>query len=258
MTRIAVAGATGRVGRPTVELLEEAGHEVVPIARSRGVDVITGEGLAAALAGVEVIVDAATGPSPDETAATEFFVTATRNLQEAGAAAGVRRVIVVSIIGIDRVSGGFLAAKRVHEAAHREGPIPARILRAAQFHEFVEVVMGWGRQGDVVSVPNMRTQLVAARSVAEKLVELALSDAVGPETLEIAGPREERLVAIAELVAERRGGGLRVERYSDPSDPDAALIEEAGVLLPGPGATLAGPTFAEWLESYADTTASAS
>jgi uncharacterized protein YbjT (DUF2867 family) len=258
MTRIAVAGATGRVGRPTVELLEERGHEVVPIARSCGVDVITGEGLAEALVGVEVIVDAATGPTPDEAAATEFFLTAARNLQELGAAAGVRKVVVVSIIGIDRVPGGYEAAKVAQEVAHREGPIPAQMLRAAQFHEFVEQLLGWCRQGDVLYVPNMRTQLVAARSVAEKLAELAVSDAVGPEILEIAGPREERLVAIAELLVERRGGGLRVERYSDPSDPNAALVDEAGVMLPGPGATLAGPTFAEWLESYADTKASAS
>jgi putative NADH-flavin reductase len=66
MTKIAVTGATGRLGSPLVEILEGQGHEVVPIARSKGVDVITGEGLAEALAGVDSIVDAATGPSPDE------------------------------------------------------------------------------------------------------------------------------------------------------------------------------------------------
>src|SRR5215207_5663789 len=98
--RIAVAGATGRVGHHVVEILESGGHEVVAISRSTGVDVITGAGLPEALEGVECIVDAASGPSPDQQAATDFFTTAARNLQELGARAGVKRIVVVSIVGI--------------------------------------------------------------------------------------------------------------------------------------------------------------
>src|SRR5262245_48044224 len=109
--KIAVTGATGRVGAPLVEMLEERGHEVVAISRSNGVDVISGDGLEAALAGVERIVDAATGPSPDEESATEFFTTSARNVQEAGAAAGAKEIVVVSIIGIDKFEGGYNAAK---------------------------------------------------------------------------------------------------------------------------------------------------
>src|SRR5918999_1089044 len=97
--RIAVTGATGRVGHHIVDLLETSGHEVVAISRAKGVDVITGDGLDEALAGVEVIVDAATGPSPDREAATEFFTASARNLQQAGERAGVGRIVVVSIIG---------------------------------------------------------------------------------------------------------------------------------------------------------------
>ena len=89
MSKIAVAGATGRVGRHVVDVLRERGHDVVPIARAHGVDVITGEGLADALAGVETVVDAASFPSPDQAAATEFFLTATENLQREGERAGV-------------------------------------------------------------------------------------------------------------------------------------------------------------------------
>jgi uncharacterized protein YbjT (DUF2867 family) len=112
--KIAVAGATGRVGRHVVEVLTERGHDVVPISRTHGVDVITGEGLAEALAGVECIVDTATGPSPEQQAATEFFTTAARNLQEAGQLAGVQRIIVVSIINTDRLKGGYAIAKVAH------------------------------------------------------------------------------------------------------------------------------------------------
>ena len=172
--RIAVAGATGRVGRHAVEALESRGHEVVAISRSGGIDLVTGEGLAEALVGVEAVIDAATGPSPEEAAATEFFLSVSRNLQEHGERAGVQRIVVVSIIGIDRFGGGYGAAKVAHEQAMLAGPVPARILRATQFHEFVGQLVDWGRQGEVSYVPNARMQPVAARAVAEALADLAL------------------------------------------------------------------------------------
>ena len=164
--KIAVAGATGRVGHHVVDVLKAAGHDVVPMSRSLGVDVITGGGLAAALAGVECVIDTATGPSPEQEPATTFFTTAARNLQEAGQQAGVQRMVVVSIIGVDHSTGGYGAAKLAHEQAMLAGPVPALVLRAAQFHEFVPLLIEWGTQGDVAYVPRMRTQLVAARTVA--------------------------------------------------------------------------------------------
>src|SRR4029077_20073028 len=188
--------------------------------------------------------------------ATEFFTTATRNLEEEGVKAGVHKLVVVSIIGTDEATGGYGAAKLAHERAALAGPIPARILRAAQFHEFVEVLMGWGRQGDVVYLPKMRTQIVAARTVAEALAGLALSpEAEGEYPAEIAGPREEYLPDLAQLVAAKRGEEVKIEAVSNPADPDDALNSNGG-LLPGPHATLAGPTFAAWLDtqSYPKTT----
>jgi uncharacterized protein YbjT (DUF2867 family) len=249
-TTIAVAGATGRVGRPVVDILESRGYEVVPIARSLGVDVITREGLDQALTGVHTIIDVATGPSPDQHAATEFFTTSTRHLHEAGERAGVQRLVIVSIIGIEKFAGGYNAAKVAHEQAALAGPIPARIVRTAQFHEFVEELMRWGTQDGVSYVWRMRTQLVSARTVAEELVDLATApDAEfdAAQTTEVAGPREEWLAEAASLVAARRGDGLRVEELSDPSDPDSELYAN-GAVLPGPDAKLAGPTFEEWLE----------
>jgi uncharacterized protein YbjT (DUF2867 family) len=251
--KIAVAGATGRVGRHVVDVLTAGGHDVVPISRSSGVDVVTGERLAEALAGVACIIDAATQPSPDEEAATAFFTASARNLQEVGEQTGVEQIVVVSIIGIDRFTAGFLAAKAVHERVMLSGPIPVRILRAAQFHEFVPEVVEWARQGDVSYVPRMRTQLVAARTVAEALADLANGPGLArgsfePPFPEIAGPREENLVDIAKLLAARHGDPLRIEEVSNPGDPDRDLYE-AGALLPGPDATLAGPTFEEWLDS---------
>jgi uncharacterized protein YbjT (DUF2867 family) len=253
--KIAVAGATGRVGRHVVDVLEAGGHDVVPMSRSCGVDVVTGEGLDTALDGVECVIDVATGPSPDQEAATEFFTAAARNLQEAGERAGVRRMVVASIIGIDRFTAGYCAAKVAHERAMRSGPIPVRVLRAAQFHEFVGQLVEWGRQGEVSYVPEMRTQPVAARTVARALTDLATApqSAVEPGSSgapisEIAGPREESLVDMAILLAARRGDPVRIEGVSDPDDPDRDLYA-TGALLPGPDAVLAGPTFVEWLDS---------
>src|SRR6185312_11013550 len=185
--RIAVAGATGRVGHHVANVFGERGHEVVPISRSHGVDVITGEGLHTALTGVQTIVDAATGPSPEKDAATAFFVTAADNLHRAGSQAGVGRMVVVSIIGLEHLGGGYNAAKLAHE-----------------------------------------------RFVAP--------------FAEIAGPREERLVEAARLLAARRGDPARIEESRNRDDPDAGPTAD-GALLPGPHATLAGPTFAQWLDS---------
>jgi len=262
-SKIAVAGATGRVGRHVADVLKAGGHKVVAMSRSSGVDVVTGDGLEAALDGVGCVIDTATGPSPEEQAATAFFTAAARNLQQAGQRAGVRRIVVVSIIGCDRFSGGYGAAKVAHEQAMRAGSIPVGILRAAQFHEFVAQLVDWGRQGEgeVSFVPEMRTQLVAASTVAQTLADMALatdpewaraaaagSGPAAPPIPEIAGPREESLVEMARLLVARRGDPVRIQGVRDPSDPDSAIYT-SGALLPSPHATLAGPTFEEWLHA---------
>ena len=253
--KVAVAGATGRLGHHLVEVLTADGHDVVAMSRATGVDIVSGEGLADALPGVECIIDAATGPSPDQQEATDFFSRAARNLHEAGEQAGVKRMIVVSIIGIDQFTGGYSAAKLAHEQAMLAGPIAVDVVRAAQFHEFVAQLVDWGRQGDVSYVQQMRTQPVAARSLAVVLAGLATNpDAstplggAGAPFLEVAGPREESMVELAKRLTARRGDPLRIEGVSDPSDPDSHL-SASGALLPGPGAILTGPTFDAWLDA---------
>jgi uncharacterized protein YbjT (DUF2867 family) len=248
---IAVAGATGRAGRHLVDILTGEGHNVVAISRSNGVDIVTGDGLAEALVGVQSIIDVATGESAEQAEAEEFFTAAARNLQDAGARAGVDQIVVVSIIGIDRFTSGYGAAKRVHEQALLSGPVPTQILRAAQFHELVAQLTDWGRSGEVSYVPQMRTQLVSARAVARELADLAIHHEREPSNdpiPEIAGPRVESLVEMATLLVARRGDPLRIEGVTNPDDPDRGLYE-TGALLPRPHAKLAGPTFEEWLEA---------
>jgi uncharacterized protein YbjT (DUF2867 family) len=244
---IAVTGATGRVGSHLVEILTERGHHVVPIARSKGVDVVSGEGLDEALVGVDTIIDAATGPSPDRDEATAFFTASARNLQRAGAAAGAKRIVLVSIIGIDKFRGGYNAAKVAQEQTLLEGPLPVRIVRAAQFHEFVEELVGWMIQDGVAYVPEMRTQLVAARVVAQALADAAEEpDIQNGKITEIAGQRDERLAEVAAALFASRGDSIEIREGRQPGDPDAAAYAD-GAALPNPGATLAGPSFEEWL-----------
>ncbi len=245
--RIAVTGATGRVGSHLVEILAQRGHDVVPIARSKGVDVVSGEGLDAALDRVETIIDAATGPSPDQEAATAFFTASARNLQRAGAAAGAKRIVVVSIIGIDKFQGGYNAAKLAQEQTLLEGPLPVRIVRAAQFHEFVEQLVGWTIRDGVAYLPELRTQLVAARVVATALADAAEEPEIqNGRITEIAGPREERLAGAAAALFASRGDATEIREGRQPGDPDAVAYAE-GAALPNPGAKLAGPSFEEWL-----------
>lgn len=248
--KIAVAGATGRVGRHVVDVLTESGHEVVPMSRAAGVDVVTGEGLDKALTGAECVIDTTAG-GKDKEDASAFFTAAARNLQQAGERAGVRMAVVISIIGIDKLTTGHPAAKVDHERAWLAGPIPVRILRSDIFPEFVSQLMDWGRQGDVVYVPKMKVQPVAPRNVAEALVELATAGDDGPapgSILEIAGPRVENLVDLASMLAAKRGEQVTIEAVSDPANPDTPLYE-SGELRAGPDAMIVGPTFAEWLDA---------
>lgn len=257
--RIAVAGGTGRVGRHVVDVLTERGHEAVPMSRTTGVNVFTGSGLAEALSGVECLIDAVGGvpegmddaAAQDKESAATFFTTAARNMQQAAEEAGVRLAVLVSIIGIDKLSTGHPAAKLDHERAWLDGPIPVRILRSAPFHELVSQMMEWGQQGDVIYVPRMRMQPVAPRNVAEALVDLATAGDDGPaygSIIEIAGPRTENLVGLVTVLAAKRGDRVKVEGVSDPSNPDTVLYESDEVLA-GPDAVIAGPSFAEWLET---------
>jgi uncharacterized protein YbjT (DUF2867 family) len=247
--KIAVTGATGRLGSPLIEILEQRGHDVVPISRSKGVDVVSGQGLDEALVGVETIIDTATGPTPDQEEETAFFTASARNLQRAGTEAGARGIVVVSIIGIDKFQGGYNAAKVAQEQALLEGPLPVRIVRAAQFHEFFDQFVGWMTQDGVAYLPEMQTQPVAARVVAETLADAAEEPEIeNGKVTEVAGPRAERLADVAAALFASRGDSTEIREAPQTDDPDARAYA-AGAALPNPGAKLAGPSYEEWLAS---------
>jgi uncharacterized protein YbjT (DUF2867 family) len=165
----------------------------------------------------------------------------------------VKRIVVVSIIGIDKFQGGYNAAKLAQEQALLEGPLPVRIVRAAQFHLFVDPLLGWTIKDGVAYLPEMRTQPVAVRVVAETLADAAGElEIENGRITEVAGPREERLADVAAALFASRGDSFEIREARQsvlvprPDDPDATAYAE-GAALPNPGAKLAGPSFEEWL-----------
>jgi uncharacterized protein YbjT (DUF2867 family) len=243
--RIAVAGGSGAVGKYVVRAASRAGHEVVAMSRSVGVDARTGEGLLAALEGVDVIIDTTNAGTIRRAKAGAFFTEVTENLHSMGRAQGVARLVTLSIVGLERLPGfGYYEAKLDHESAARAGPLPVSIVRATQFHEFPAQVLSRSTRGPIAPVPIMRIQPVAARAVGEVLLETA----VGPTsetTLEIAGPEEKDLVVLAREVVRRRGRRTVVVPLRVPGRAGKAM--RSGGQMPQSGVRIVGPSFEEWL-----------
>ncbi|MFF0574830.1 SDR family oxidoreductase [Streptosporangium saharense] len=242
--RIAVAGATGNIGALTVAALEGQGHEVVRVSRSLGVDLTTGEGLDAALAGVDAVVDATNAGPGDRDETVAYFGTTTRNLLAAGERAGVRHHVLLSIVGIHKVDGNaHYAGKREQERLISEGPVPWTIVPFTQFHDFAAMVASWTEQDGVATIAPLLVQPIAPADVAAVLAEVATGEPGGYHP-DVAGPETQDLVDMARRTNEALGRTVRlVPTWTGPFG-----VQMAGeVLLPGEGARIAPTTFEEWL-----------
>ncbi len=172
--KIAVAGGTGLVGRLVVADARSRGHDVTVVSRAEGTDLVTGDGLVEALAGCAVVVDVSNSSGTSKTKSVAFFTAATKNLLAAGAEAGVGHHVVLSIVGIDRVPFGYYEGKRRQERLVADSRLPWTVLRATQFHEFPAQLLTRMR-GPFLAVPRMESATIAAREVAEHLVDLAVA-----------------------------------------------------------------------------------
>ncbi len=240
--RIAVAGATGNIGALTVAALEQAGHRVVRISRSLGVDLITGDGLDAALTGVEAVVDTTNCTMTDREEAVAYLGTTTRNLLAAEERAAVRHHVLLSIAGVDRVEGNaHYAGKREQERLVAEGPTPWTIVPATQFHDFAAMVTSWTEQGGTATIAPLLVQPIAPADVADILAEIATGTPQG-RYREIAGPEPQDLVDMARRTNDARGRAVRlVPTWSSLFGPEMA----GDVLLPRADARIAPTTFDE-------------
>lgn len=245
--KILVIGGTGLIGRQLVTKLRERGHEAVAASPSSGVNAVTGEGLAEAMAGVQVVVDVSNSPSFDDAAVLNFFESSTRNLLKAEAAAGVGHHVALSIVGADRIpDSGYMRAKVAQEKLIAGGGVPHTILRATQFFELVPTIAAVSFDGTAIRLPSAMMQPIASADVAAALADVAL-DAPANGIVDLAGPEPIRMDELARRY-------LAAKHDSRPVTTDAsaryfgAAVDDRS-LVPGGARRLGAAKFDEWLKS---------
>ncbi|MBT2537561.1 SDR family oxidoreductase [Arthrobacter sp. ISL-69] len=246
--KIAVAGGTGTVGHHVVSIARDRGHQVVSLSRADGVDLVTGRGLDEALRGVETVIDVSGIQTRSTKKAVDFFTNSTQNLLAAEKKAGVRHHLALSIVGIDTATSGLYAGKLVQEDSVRHGGVPWTLLRSTQFHEFVPMTVGLASLGPLVLVPQMRTQPVAAREVAEALVDAAETGPLG-RMADLGGPHAEELEDLVRAYLQKFRKRKQIAKLFIPGSMGKAM--RSGDLILKPGAAVGRQTFQEWLETDA-------
>jgi len=243
--KIVIIGGSGLIGKKLVNNLRQRGHEVVPASPSSGVNTITGEGLAAALVGAQVVVDVANAPLWEDKAVLEFFETSGRNLLAAEANAGVGHHVALSVVGTDRLlASGYFRAKMAQETMIKASPIPYTIVRATQFFEFVGAIAQSATDGQTVRLPPALMQPIVSDDVAAAMADVAVEKPVNG-TVELAGPEPIRLDELVRryLSANRDARKVTTDvhaRYSGIEVNDQSLTPSKSARL--------GPTrFEDWL-----------
>lgn len=248
--KIVVIGGTGLIGSKLITKLSALGHEAVPAAPNTGVNTLTGEGLAEVLGGAQVVVDVSNSPSFEDAAVLKFFETSTRNLLTSEAAAGVGHHVALSIVGTDRLpDSGYMRAKVAQEKLIRESSIPYSIVRATQFFEFVNRIADSATEGNIVRIPAVLFQPMAADDVASAVCRVAIGSPLNG-IVEIAGPEQFRF---DELI--RLGLSARKDPREVIADPHARYfgteLSEGSLVPTGDGAQLGETRFDDWLRRSA-------
>jgi uncharacterized protein YbjT (DUF2867 family) len=243
--KIVVIGGTGLIGSKVVAKLAAKGHDAIAAAPNTGVNTITGEGLAEALDGSEIVVDVANSPSFDDQAAMTFFQTAGHNVAAAEKEAGVRHHLALSVVGTDRLlASGYFRAKQAQEELIRASSIPYTIVHATQFFEFIRSIPGFSMMGGAVHLPPVRFQPMAADDVAAGIVEAALAEPVNG-TIEIGGPETFTLdEAVRKVLAYDHDPRPVI---SDPAAPYFGVQVSDRSLVPDANARLGATTLDWWL-----------
>ena len=228
MSTILVTGATGTLGTPTVTQLRAAGHEVRAFSRKNAAgltigDLLTGEGLADAMAGVDTAIHLSTGKRD---------VAQARAIIEASRMSGIAHFILISIVGIEDIPLGYYKNKIEIERLLVESRLPQTILRATQFHEFVDMVFSAQKSLPVVFAPAFSFQPIAVGEVAARLVELAGADAAG-RVPDIGGPEQRTTLDLGK--AWKRASGTRRPHWTLSLPGKTMAGYAAGHnLVPGP------------------------
>jgi uncharacterized protein YbjT (DUF2867 family) len=248
LSTIAVIGATGTAGSRVVSRLKARDVAVVEVSRAHGVDLVSGRGLYEALDGVDVVIDVSNPmPADGRSDIVATVTTATRNLVGACAAREVRRLVVLTIAGIeDPVFDGFpyYEAKRAAKDIVLDSSVPVTLVKSTQWYEFATNPAAVNAVDGEVVVQDWLIQPIAADTVADVLVEAALGQTHPPRT--IAGPNAIRLPELTSKLLSRQGDGRTVRGVPPPL---TAL--GAGALLASDGAIVLGPDVDTWLHAQA-------
>jgi uncharacterized protein YbjT (DUF2867 family) len=243
--KIVVIGGTGLIGTKLVNKLRQSGHEVVAASPASGINTITGEGLAEALAGAQVVVDLANSPSFEDRAVLEFFETSGRNLLAAEAAAGVGHHVALSVVGSDRLpDSGYLRAKMAQENLIKASKIPYTIVRSTQFFEFVNAITQSGTVGQTVHLSPALLQPIGSDDVADAMTDVALGAPLNG-MIEIAGPERIPLEELARRYLRATKDPRQVVADVHARYFGAALNDQS--LTPGDNPRLAPTRLEDWL-----------
>jgi uncharacterized protein YbjT (DUF2867 family) len=249
--KIVVIGGTGLIGSKLVNKLRAQGHEAIAAAPSSGVNTITGEGLAEVLKGTSVAVDVTNAPSWEDSAVMDFFVTSTRNLLTAEAAAGVKHHVALSVVGSERMlESGYFRAKIAQENLIKNGSIPYSIVRATQFYEFLKGIADFSTDGNTVRLPPVLIQPMAADDVAHAVGQVAIGSPANG-IVEVGGPEKFRL---DELIRQALAASKDPrEVVADPQGRYYGMAMTERTLVPEDDAKREKLRFEDWLKQSAVT-----
>jgi uncharacterized protein YbjT (DUF2867 family) len=244
--KIVVIGGTGLIGTKLVKILRGKGHDVLPASPSTGVNTLTGEGLADALAGATVVVDVANAPSWEDRAVLEFFETSGRNILAAESTAGTTHHVALSVVGTERLlASGYFRAKLAQENLIKASGNPYTIVRATQFFEFVGSIADLSTDGDTVRLPTALMQPMAAADVAAILADIAVGKPLNT-TIDIAGPEPIRMDdLVRQYLAATRDP--RVVTTDPSANYYGISVNDESLVPTGPNPRLGPTRFAEWL-----------
>jgi uncharacterized protein YbjT (DUF2867 family) len=243
--KIVVIGGSGLIGSKLVDLLRVQGADVLAASPDTGVNTITGEGLAEALSGADVVVDVANAPSFADAAVMEFFQASTRNLLAAEKAAGVKHHVGLSIVGARGMTeSSYMRAKVAQEDLIKASGVPYSILLSTQFFEFIERIAKDGRDGDVYRLSPALMQPIASDEVVAILAEVVLGAPINA-MIEVGGPEAVALNELAREALSAREDPRQVVADAHARYFGAELNDQS--LIPGPNARLGSLTFGDWL-----------
>ena len=243
--KIVVIGGSGLIGTKLVTKLRQYGYEVLAASPSSGVNTVTGEGLAQALARAQVVVDVANAPSWEDNAVLAFFETSGRNLLAAEAAAGVGHHVALSVVGTDRLlASGYFRAKMAQEKLIKASPIPYTIVRATQFFEFVGGIAQSATEGQTVRLPPVLMQPIASDDIAAVMADVALAEPLNG-TFDLAGPEPIRQDDLVRQFLNATGDARTV--ITDPKALYFGITVNDQSLTPSDNPRIGPTRFEDWL-----------